>query len=451
MLMVEERTMNEKLRLHLEQQDWDAIIESTENLDDHQSNQPATWFFRGAALLQTGHADLAIATVCRGLTLNHSSSWGNKLLFDALLANHQFDEALQSFQTFIRSEPGRESEKAWYVQRAAELGFLDAAGEMNETRDVICNVKPAPTHALALQCFCKADTLETVFNSLAKLEGIEGCSLVIIQDSDVDINAGARYQRGHKDVQNLISTWLPSMSSKFFSVELLQNDRNLGTAPTCRRLLDYVATKYEAFLFIEDDCNLSSTSVAWAFDQIGRRINPSGCWFVTCESSFFDREDRQISNEIKLRLRRIAVHDRIRDAVCLLNYVPSTCFGTTSTIWRLCRGPRSFTRGPESLSMFVAREGHKIISPVVPRASDVGMLHELGYSFSRVGSNVREKKNTVLMACHAVVPDNSSEYEGDLDLLYAATSKLDPTALSELEAILNINEPIGLRGDAEAG
>jgi hypothetical protein len=289
---------------------------------------------------------------------------------------------------------------------------------------------------VALQSFSKVDTLEKVFESLLKLDGCEYHSLIIIQDSDVGATISERHKRGRRDVKNLISEWLPSLSSIFFSVEYLQNERNLGTAPTCRRLLDFVASKYEGFLFIEDDCILSSTSVTWAFDQLQRRIDPLGHWFVTCESSFFDREDRPITPDISARLERIASHDRLRDAVHLLNYVPSTCFGTTSAIWQLCRGPRSFTRGPESLSMFVLREGHKTISPVVPRASDIGMLHELGYSFSSVGANVREKKNTILLAPYAVDSGRSYLFDGDANLLFGATSRLDLNALSKLEAEL---------------
>jgi hypothetical protein len=69
--------------------------------------------------------------------------------------------------------------------------------------------------------------------------------------------------------------------------------------------------------------------------------------------------------------------------------------------------------------------GRKTVSPLVPRASDIGMQHELGYSVTLMGrNNVKETKTTYLMAEGSFEPKESTLFVGNSDLLYAATSVL---------------------------
>jgi len=211
----------------------------------------------------------------------------------------------------------------------------------------------------------------------------------------------------------------------FFSVEVLQNERNLGTAPTCRRMLDHVANNYSGFVFIEDDCLLAPSALDWCRHHMKKTVNTTGPWFLSAESIFFDRQDREITAEQHKKLADFAGLPAIRNAYHLLNFVPSTCFGTTSDIWRICANVRSFTRGPESLTRYMTAMGRKTVSPLVPRASDIGMQHELGYSVTLMGrNNVKETKTTYLMAEGSFEPKESTLFVGNSDLLYAATSVL---------------------------
>ena len=151
-----------------------------------------------------------------------------------------------------------------------------------------------------------------------------------------------------------------------------------------------------------------------------------------------DKDGRRAPGaETLARLGRIAAHPKLRNAYYQLAFVPSTCFGTTAAIWAMCAEVRSFTRGPESLSRYVRALRRLSIGPVVQRASDIGMLHPLGYSVTNRGRDmVGEQKETYLLAPGRFDAAASALYRGNFDLLYAATSQVDEYHLRLLEADL---------------
>ena len=415
---------------------WDEILIATADLKEQQQTQSGFWFFRGLAMARVGRLAEAFSIIDYGLSINPQSRWGHALRFETARANKQFKEAFEGYASFINASDDSETEKAWYVQCAAELDLLDLAFEMNQKRQVIRDVPELPKYALALQCFCKADTLEHVLQSMLALESSEQFSLIMLQDSVEGSPKRDRYAKGHQDVKDLISKWLPQLQSKFFSVEVLDNKSNLGTAPTCRRLIDYVTTKYDKFVFIEDDCVLVPSALDWITYHLDKTVSINGPWFATCESSYFDKEHRKLEDATKTRLQAIADLPSVRNAYVLNTFVNSTCFATTAEIWKICANYRSFTRGPESLTRFVKTKGMTTVAPIVPRSSDIGMLHELGYSVANVGAeNVQEKKDVYLMFQGIFDPDTCKLYDGDRDLLYRATSRLDENDIQKVEAL----------------
>jgi hypothetical protein len=427
---------NESLVSLVNQGRWLDLISATNRLGEQQSPLPEHYFFRGMGLTKAGHPSEALDLIRAGLALAPQSEWGNKLLFDALRTLGDYHQAFDTFAAFIRTPGNRENEKAWYVQCAAELNLFDLASTMNETRNVVLNVPRLPGFALAVQCFCKVDTLEKLFQSLLGLKDAKQYSLLILQDNPTGSTKSENYAPKCEQVKALISTWHSLLASHFFSIEYLINERNLGTAATCRRLLDIVASRYRGFLFVEDDCILAPSALEWATHHLTNSITEDAIWFFTCESSYFDKEGRHLSEHLKSRLETLAQHPALKDAFVLYDFVPSTCFGTTSEIWNRCAKVRSFTRGPESLNRFLIHHQRKTVGPVVPRASDIGMLHELGYSVQNVGlGNVREK-NTFCMAQTAFVASNCTPYPADKDLLFRAASKLDPVAIATLEELI---------------
>ena len=433
---------------HWEHIDFDALFRSGNrarviDLTDEALNvlavPPSVLFYRAKALLDESRFPEALTAAERGLELSPESSWGHAQRFESLLALGRSEEAFEGLLPFLQtSGPDVEVLKAAYVDRAAQLGRFDLAAPVNEQRRVIADDRALPRYAVAVQCFTKADTLDKVFASLVACRASKEFGLVILQDSAQGSRKQAVYEGGAIAVRETIGKWLPQLMLAFEGVEIILNPSNKGTAPSCRRLLDRVCQRFEGFLFIEDDCLLSPDALEWSRHHLQNSITPTSYWFATCESIFFDASQGTPSPEQVELLSRYAGSPEARAAYIELEFVPSTCFLTTKQIWEMTSNVRSFTSGPESLSRLMKRMNNRTLSPVTPRASDIGMLHELGYSVGLLGKeNVSGIKNTFLMSGSTCLePKEVKLYEQDKDRLFAASSKLDPRAISELVASL---------------
>ncbi len=117
--------------------------------------------------------------------------------------------------------------------------------------------------------------------------------------------------------------------------------------------------------------------------------------FGSCESIMFNSKNVDYSSdEIDEKLKSIDVN-RFDASLFEVSFVPSTCFITKSHIWFDYSNIRSFIRGPESLNLYIKINSKVTLMPVVPRAKDIGMLDELGYSVKNLGfDGVKELKNT---------------------------------------------------------
>jgi len=424
-----------------EQGDWSALLDLTECIGDLASPLPEQHFFRATALLRLGDLPAADSHICNGLSLEPYSIWGRQLKFEVDISLGKVDEAFHQLAAFVRANDDGELEdvKALLVLKAVEFGKFSLAKAINETRSVIQDVPAPPRYAICVQFFNKADTLALTLECLIKARQAKDFALVLIQDSSRETPAGRRYINECAEAEATFIQFLPRLSEIFFSVEFMKNKKNLGTAPTCRRVLDSVCRRYAGFLFIEDDCLLSEDALEWSSFHLRTSIVPEGPWFVTAESIFFDAQDRSIDHSFRDRLTRIARDEAVSGSHVLLDFVPSTCFGTTAELWQRCKSVRSFTRGPESLSAYMRRIGVQTLSPLVPRASDIGMQHPLGYSVGNLGQmNVRESKHTVLMSQGRSSTETYLQYSGDIDLFYSATSLLNQDSISELEKALQI-------------
>lgn len=425
-----------------QKENWPEIVRCTDGISREQQKFPAYWLFRGLALLKMNEPYRAEAPLREGLQAaapaSPSSRWGSKMLFDCLLATGRDDEAFAFFKSFIFSSPDHESEKNWFVEKASERNLFSLAAEVNETRRPITVARPQPRYALALQCFAKADTLERVLAELLQLHNAKQFALVILQDSAQGSTSRERYLPGTAAVAQTLAKWLPQLSRHFYSVELFENETNLGTAPSCRRLLDIICSRYSGFLFIEDDCLLAPAALDWAAFHLEHSIHHLGSWFFSCESAFFNSESSSVNAENLLALQKLAEHRELRFSYSFENFVPSTCFGTSAQLWQLCRQVRSFTRGPESLSLYMKMLSRKTLMPVVPLASDIGMQHSLGYSVMTVGrEKIAERKNTFLLQRLAFQAPECQKCNIENSLIYEATSRCNPLAIAALEQALS--------------
>jgi hypothetical protein len=380
----------------IERKDWDKITRSyIEGSIDFGAT--TAYFCASTAFLNSNNITLASELLNKGLELSPSNSWARHL-------KHQIDTKLQGSRTaqdelykFLLENGTHETLAATFINTAIQLGDFLRAKEINEARCVIHDQNVSAPFAIALQTFCKADTLRNVLDSLLLCNETDKFHLFIIQDFPSDKHSD-KYTIGHREVNELISSYIDKLRGKFELVSFVSNYENLGTAPTCRKLLDKVCNDYKGFVFLEDDCILSKDALKLAHYLLKSEIGlESKYWFGSLESTFYnlaevDREhvEREIENAEK---------NNLQQGLYEIDFVPSTCFISTVEIWELVKAFRSFPKGPESLTHYIKSIGKKTLLPIVPRARDKGMTHELGYSVHKLGQEgVKEHKHHFLDA-----------------------------------------------------
>ncbi len=399
-------------------------------IDEHPHSEAGYLFLAHCQMRKQEYRE-SLASIERAKFIQPNSDWAASLQFSILSEMGRVEEALDKYEAFLDAHPSEEVGKATYVQVASAHGYFERAGRMNEKRAVI-RQKSSPRYAIALQTFIKADTLQLVLENLLQCRSLDEFSLVIIRDSPKNSEKQAEYEPLAEAVEQLILQYLPRLSNQLYSVEYLKNSTNLGTAPTCRRMLDSIAQRYDGFLFIEDDCLLSQNALLWTRYCLEEGLDRTASWFATCESVFFDTQGASLSDPIAGRLRQLEA--AYASKYTMLDFVPSTCFIATSQTWKNCANIRSFTRGPESLNAFVKSKSAYTLSPIVPYASDVGMDHPMGYSSQILGiDGVKEKKSTYIMASTMFVgPHLKNISSVEDELLHDATVQLSEAAADQL-------------------
>lgn len=415
------------LKALLDAQQWDDVIAQTDGLPGRDGVPSHLLHQRAQALRGKGALPEALGCISEAIARAPANQWFHVLRFNIRVDMGDPDRAFAELKAFVNSAPpNAEVAKQVLTDRAMWDGRNDLALEVNETRRVIAEHRRVTPYALALQCFNKADTLDQVLQSLIACRGTERFSLTILQDSAEGSNKPDVYGPAAEAVRGVLADWLPRLMQAFQAVELIANPVNKGTAPSCRRLLDRVVTRHEGFLFIEDDCILAPDALDWAAYHLEHSLGMRKTWFASCESVFFDSHERPITDDQRTALTEIARKPGIRAAWLEYDFVPSTCFIATRDVWRHCANYRSFPRGPESLIRYLTQSGAKTLMPVVPRASDLGMLHELGFSVNMLGkAGVKEIKNTYVMSnLDPLDPSEIGRYAGNANLLFSASVHL---------------------------
>lgn len=424
---------------------WSDLESILSGFDENSKCPSWVYFFLGQAQKGLGKYEEAVRSIKLGLVMNPDAAWAHIILFDANLKLEKKQEAYETLLKYIdKGDDCGDAAKISFISNAVTDGLFASAAQVNEIRSPIQKMKSfrIPRYAVAVQCFNKEDTFDKALAALVECTGSENFSLFILQDSAKSSKKEAVYSKEAEKVRLTIGKWMPKLMEKFSKVEILVNAQNLGTAPSCRRLLDEVSEKYDGFLFLEDDCVLSRDALEWTHYVLQNQISTYGNWFGTCESIFFDSKSVVPPSVTLDTLKGYANSVPVLSSYVLLDFVPSTCFITTKEVWKICSQIRSFVKGPESLTAFTSSIKRKTIAPVVPRASDIGMLHEFGYSVSNLGrGQVKEIKNTYVMSNPKEKIHCYDLYSGNLDLLYSASVRLHHKSVEKLNlsAVMAVN------------
>lgn len=414
----------------VQEKKYDEILKKCR--EDEFKNFNQRYFFEAVAYFELGRIENAIEAVDEGLRILPLSPWGILLKYK-ILKKDSSESALDFICDKILLQGIKKNEiLIEAINELVKKGDYIRASLINEKRDILHQEK-SKKYCVCIQVFNKPDTLIRLFDSLLDCENKEHFHVLILQDSHLNSRKEHEYADKVKAVSTVVAEYSAKLANAFESLEFMVNPTNMGTAPTCRKLLSYAADKYEGFLFLEDDCVLTKDSLAWTFNVLENLISDVGPHFGTCESIFFDYSRGNPPDDTDLAILESCA-EQLSNKYCHLGFVPSTCFITSSSMWGRYKSLRSFPKGPESLNKFFETVNGRTIFPLLPRVSDIGMEHEDGYSTANLGKgNVKEIKHTYLTSNDTPCYSNYKFYDGNLDLLFSATSKINKEHIVKLK------------------
>jgi hypothetical protein len=265
---------------------------------------------------------------------------------------------------------------------------------------------------LLIQTFIKDDTFLALWQSLLQCDGIADIHLIVWQDSGVNSRKQAEYEEKAKLVRKSIEDAFASSGHLFASVELISNTTNLGTCRTCMIAIDHAAARHDHIIFTEDDTIFARDAITWFKSAFALdAFRSPDVWAISGESIYFDAKGKVLPAGYAELARNHAVKNAWGRAYIDLNFIPSTCFGTTASKWKEFSETRGQPLGDEDVCKRCASEKKICLFPVVPRVADRGMLHPDGYSvLIHSASGVSSIKTTYLTTDD--LP--RSETQGDL-------------------------------------
>jgi tetratricopeptide (TPR) repeat protein len=223
----------------------------------------------------------------------------------------------------------------------------------------------------------------------------------------------------------------------FQSLDYRFNEKNLGPYASCKIALDHAFDKHEFVVLIEDDIVLSADALLW-FNGIRNLglLEHGNNWAIAGQSIFFDARKKAVDQGFVQRVARLAEEQDLAHKFTTHDFVPSSCFATTRRWWAEFGNTRGEPRGDVSLCRRTKEEGRGCVFPIVPRAKDVGMLHDYGYS---VTIHTREGVEAITRP-YLLAEDlplgrpidhlNLESFQGDQGLLFRQTTLLEEMPLT---------------------
>jgi len=285
--------------------------------------------------------------------------------------------------------------------------------------------------AVAVQCFVKTDTLQGLLDSLLHCEGHSEIHLFIRQDNAHGSRREPEFIPAAQKVQSFIIDFMGRHGRRFRTLDYRPNERNLGPYATCKVVLDDVFKKHDFAIFLEDDVVLSSDALLWFREVQQLGLLAENNWAIAGQSIFFDAKGKVVDQEFIAAASRMAQEQNLVRKFTVHQFVPSSCFATTSRWWAEFGALRGEPRGDVLLCERTKGEARGCVFPIVPRAKDVGMLHDYGFSVTiHTKEGVHAITNPYLLAEDLLSEQSPGAltlelFDGDAGLLYRQTTLLE--------------------------
>jgi hypothetical protein len=250
--------------------------------------------------------------------------------------------------------------------------------------------------------------------------------ILVLQDGLPEM-ASEELAKDHEATCTVIRGYEEELSRKFLRSTITFLDTNKGPSRACKIAIDTAMEKVEYCLLVEDDCILSPYAVKALASLLSNLVSPIDDPIFGLESTFFNHKINcdQLGAE---NVQFLSQQSALTGGYIQLDYVPSTCFAVSRSIWKFIRILRAFPEGPETLNRFVRKTNAAVFAPVLPFAIDIGSSINKKHSYttnSESGAQL-ESKNPYYLVMDWASSDPGSNHllylsEEMRDLLYSAS------------------------------
>lgn len=253
--------------------------------------------------------------------------------------------------------------------------------------------------AIAIQAFNKAESVIGTLDSIARSRGSADHHLFILQDGWFGANQTERYRTACLDTTHTLESWISTKGYHFASVSFDRADRNNGPYQTAERLINWALEKSNSVIFCEDDIVFEGDAMEWFQRALAHPMFlRENVWAIAGESRFFDAYRHKPSDADVRRALQVAETEKLIDRFVYLDFLPSSCFGTTRDKWAEFGQTRGTLNGDRAVVNRCQAEGKVCFWPVIARCHDIGMHHPLGYSVRWKGLQHAGFKNTYIVS-----------------------------------------------------
>jgi hypothetical protein len=253
--------------------------------------------------------------------------------------------------------------------------------------------------ALAIQAFNKADSILRTLDSIVRSRGSKSYDLFILQDGCSGSKQTEKYRYAWAETIRALKSWISSNRDHFASVRFESSDENNGPYQTAERLITWALETRKSVIFSEDDVIFECDALEWFERALTHPmfLRPN-VWAIAGESRFFDSCRHVPPNTAVRRALEVAHAQNLINRFVYLDFLPSSCFATTTEKWAEFAKTRGITNGDRAVVDRCLAEGKRCFWPVIARCRDLGMHHPLGYSVRWKGLNHAGSKNTYVVS-----------------------------------------------------
>lgn len=383
-----------------DQKKWKELVREASDAIVRWPKNEAYWCFLAVGQFNIGMVSESFLSLDQALLIRKNYTWAILRKYDFLSAINENQLALNFLNDVCSSKEFAVDDivHATLADKASAASSYSEGVNANQRRYNDIQEFKAVNQCIVVQIFNKADTVFKLLNSLINCRATSKFNLIIVQDNSCGSKNEKIYETQVDEVFKLVGEFYPKLVMKFASVRFTRTPRNLGTCRTCEYALDLAIRDHDRVILIEDDVVFSPDAFEW-FEFALTKVEESSEILMACgESIYFNDVTGKATQDDIERVKDVADDIGAESLYGFVKFAPSSCFASTKTKIKEISGIRGLPRGDVMLCQYMVDKGLNCIMPVVPRASDIGMHNDRGYSVALHGKEKVDEKRSYLFS-----------------------------------------------------